>query len=51
MTTAAPVLGNPVVRLRLSFSGSLPGMNALNHLTPVNTAEAEGGVTGAIKSG
>lgn len=45
MTTAAPVLGNTVVRLRLSFSGSLSGMNAVNNLTPVNTAEAEGGVT------
>ena len=45
MTNAAPALGPTIVKLRLSFSGSVSGMNAVNNLTPVNTAEATGGVT------
>ena len=42
VSNAAPVLGNTPVKLRLSFSGSISGMNAVNNQTPVNTAEGPG---------
>lgn len=53
MSAAAPTLGNTPVIVRLSFSGSAAGMEAVRNQTPVDTAttasEISGGVSNVMK--
>ena len=48
MSNAIPSLGNNQVKLRLSFSGSIEGMNDVKNLAAVTCAEIGGGSTNVV---
>ena len=50
MQAAAPTLGTTPVIVRLSFSGSAAGMEAVRNQTPVNTARTASEISGGVSN-